>query len=36
MATNKFEKQLFRSFLNENFGQDERSNDKKDFSEPNR
>ncbi len=23
MATNKFEKQLFRSFLNENFGQDE-------------
>ena len=23
MATNKFEKQLFRSFLNENFGQEE-------------
>ena len=25
MATNKFEKQLFRSFLNENFGQDDES-----------
>ena len=25
MATNKFEKQLFRSFLNENFGQDDQS-----------
>ena len=24
MATNKFEKQMLRSFLNENFGQDEK------------